>query len=67
MPRLRRFPESRWVGTRDTMVVYDCDDEEQYAELEARVEQGDLLRLNLLSSFGPDELAEAANRGFRAV
>lgn len=67
MPRLRRFPESRWVGTRDTMVVYDCDDPDQYEQLEARVDQGDLLRLNLLSSFGPDELAEAANRGFRAV
>ena len=37
MGRLRRFAEYRFVGVRDTMIVYDCDDEEQYAELAERV------------------------------
>jgi hypothetical protein len=66
MGRLRRFAEFRFVGVRDTMVVFDCDDEEQYSELSERVESDDLLAKNLLSSFAPDELAEARNRGFRA-
>ncbi len=64
MPRLRRFEHHRYVGTRDDMVVYDTDDPHQYELLEARVEADDLLRRNLLASFGPDELAEARNRGF---
>lgn len=67
MARLRRFPESRWIGARDTMVVYDCDVAEQFAELETRLEEVDLVGLNLVSSFGPDELSEAVNRGFRAL
>lgn len=66
MGRLRRFEEYRYVGTRDTMVFYDCDDEDQFAELEERVAEDDLLAKNLLSAFGPDSPAEARNRGFRA-
>jgi hypothetical protein len=65
MGRLRRFPESRYVGVRDRMVAYDCDDGEQFAELEARVEQDDLIGRALVSSFAPDTPAEARNRGFR--
>ena len=67
MGRLRRFPESRYVGVRDRMVVYDCDDAAQFAELEARVETDDLLSRALLSSFAPDTTAEACNRGFRPL
>lgn len=48
------------------MVVYDCDDAEQFAELESRVQEGDLVGMNLVSSFGPDEVSEAINRGFRS-
>jgi hypothetical protein len=62
--RLRRFEDHRFVGTRDDMVVYDCDDEGQFALLSQRVDEDDLLSRNLLSSFGPDTLAEARNRGF---
>lgn len=64
MPRLRRFPNHRFVGTREDMVVFDCDDPDQFATLEARVEEGMLLERRLLSSFAPDTLAEARNRGF---
>ena len=63
MARLRRFEDHRFVGTRDTMKVYDCDDEPQFAALDARV--GELEGRNLFQTFGPDNLAEAANRGFR--
>ncbi|GBD84414.1 hypothetical protein BMS3Abin02_00807 [bacterium BMS3Abin02] len=64
MGRLQRFEENRYIGTRDTMVFYDCDDDEQFALLERRVKAENLLDRKLLSSFGPDEPPEARNRGF---
>lgn len=66
MARLRRFEHHRYVGTRDEMVVYDTDDDAQAAALEARIGQDDLLRRDLLQTFGPDTLPEARNRGFSA-
>ena len=64
MSRLNRFEDHRFVGTRDDMVVYDCDDDEAAAVLEARIAEHSLLADNLLQTFGPDSLAEARNRGF---
>ncbi len=64
MNRLRAFPDRRFVGTRDDMVVYDCDDPAQYAVIEARIAADDLVRRRLVASFGPDTVAEAASRGF---
>ena len=49
------------------MIVYDCDDETQFATLAARVEAESLTERNLLSAIAPDTLAEARNRGFRPV
>ncbi len=66
MGRLRRFEDYRYVGARDTMIFYDCDEADQFEELEERIDADDLLRKNLLSSFGPDTPAEARNRGFQA-
>lgn len=65
MGRLRRFEEHRFVGTRDDMRVYDCDDAAQLAVLAERVAADDLADRLQLSSFAPDTLAEARNRGFR--
>jgi hypothetical protein len=65
--RLRRFPERRFIGTRDDMRVYDCDDEAQFAALSARVDEEKLVARRMVSSFGPDTLEEARNRGFRAA
>mgnify|MGYP001545130797 FL=1 len=48
MGRLRRFPDKRFIGVRDRMLVYDCDDEVQFAELEQRIEDDDLLGRALL-------------------
>ena len=67
MGRLKRFDEFRFIGTRDTMRVYDCDDADQLAALEERVESAELFATNQLSTFGPDTLAEARNRGFRSA
>lgn len=65
MARLARFDDFRYVGARDTMTVYDCDDPEQLSTLERRVESDDLYRRNQLQTFAPDSVPEAANRGFR--
>ena len=64
MARLRRFEHHRYVGTRDNMVVYDCDDPTDVADLERRMKEEDLMGQQLLQTFGPDDLAEARNRGF---
>jgi hypothetical protein len=63
--RLRRFEDYRFIGVRDTMRVYDCDDPAQYEDLEMRVREEDLLGRNQLLAFAPDTVAEARNRGFR--
>ncbi|HUP17794.1 MAG TPA: hypothetical protein VM848_17325 [Acidimicrobiia bacterium] len=64
MGRLHRFPDNRFIGRRDLMIVFDCDDETYFRELEASVRDRDLVVKNLLQAFAPDDLAEAANRGF---
>jgi hypothetical protein len=65
MDRLRRFENHQFIGTRDDMIVYDCDVPAEFSALQQRVEADRLLERNLLQSFGPDTLAEARNRGFR--
>lgn len=67
MSRLRRFEDYRYIGTRDTMRVYDCDDAEQFETLEARVTSEGMLQANQLQSFAPDTLEETRNRGFKPV
>lgn len=49
------------------MKVYDTDDSAQGDALLARLEEDDLLGKNLISTFGPDTLEEAGNRGFSAI
>jgi hypothetical protein len=63
--RLSRFQEYRFVGTRDTMRVYDCDDEAQFEEVQRRVDDEDLVGRKLMQAFAPDTVEEARNRGFR--
>jgi len=64
--RLARFADYRFIGTRDSMIVYDCDDSDQFDEVSKRVETDDLLGRNLLQTFAPDSMDEARNRGFWA-
>ncbi|HLF42100.1 MAG TPA: hypothetical protein VJA46_01075 [Acidimicrobiia bacterium] len=67
MSRLGRFEHYRYIGARDSMSFYDCDDEQQYEELKALVDGMDLLRRNRLQAFAPDTPEEAANRGYSPV
>ena len=67
MSRLPRFEEYRFVGTRDTMRVYDCDEADQFDDLEARVAEDGLLERKLLQAFAPDTVDEARSRGFKPV
>ena len=65
MPRLRRLELHRFVGLRDSLVVYDTDDVEQAAQLAARAGTDDVVSSLPVVTFGPDTLAEARNRGYR--
>jgi hypothetical protein len=64
MSRLKRFEDHRFIGDRRTMIVYDCNDAEQLAVLEALVAEHGLDFRNQLQTFAPDELPEAMNRSF---
>jgi hypothetical protein len=65
--RIKRFEEFRFVGVRDTMVVYDTDDSVQSEALQERIESDDLVMQKQVQAFGPDSLEEARNRGFSPV
>jgi len=65
--RIKRFEEFRFVGVRDTMVVYDTDDSAQSEALQERIESDDLVMQKQVQAFGPDSLEEARNRGFKPV
>lgn len=67
MARMKRFEEHRFIGLRDTMLVYDCDDPAQFQMLGERAESNDLVERTMVQTFAPDTLPEAANRGFRPV
>ena len=67
MSRLSRFEDYRFIGTRDTMRVFDCDDSDQFGLLEERVAGEDLVDRKLVQAFAPDTLDEARNRGFKPV
>ena len=67
MTRIKHFEEFRFVGVRDTMVVYDTDDSEQFEALRERIESDDLVMQKQVQAFGPDSLEEARNRGFKPV
>ena len=60
MGRLRRFADNRFVGLRDDMRVYDCDDEARYELLARRVEEEGLVARALVATFSPDTLAKGA-------
>lgn len=67
MSRLSRFDAYRFVGIRDTMRFYDCDDESQFDELSGRVAEEGLVGRDMVQVFAPDTPIEAMNRGYRPV
>jgi hypothetical protein len=59
MERPVRFEHTRWLGDKRTQVVHDvdaCTDESIVA---------DIMAAESFICFGPDELSEARNRGYR--
>ena len=64
MSRLGRFESYRYIGTKDTMRFYDCDDEAQFSTLSDRLADEDLLERKLLQVFAPDTPMEARNRSY---
>lgn len=67
MSRLARFGDYRYIGVRDTMTFYDCDDVVEFEKLAEMVDGEDLVGRKMLQSFAPDSPEEAANRGFKAA
>jgi hypothetical protein len=65
--RLARFEDYRFIGTRDTMRVYDSDDPDQFEVLQGRVTEEDLVGRLMVQGFAPDTLEEARNRGFKPI
>lgn len=59
MERLARFEEHRWVGDKRSQIAHDVDNCSEAAVLD------ELVEAEAFVCFGPDELPEARNRGYR--
>ena len=56
-----RFGDSRYLGDKRTQRVYDLESDDP----EAVAAVADIMRAETFTSFGPDRLDEARNRGYR--
>ena len=65
MGRIAKFENYRFLGNRKNMRVYDCDNQEELAQLENLINDKDLIINNLIQAFAPDNIHEAKNRGFK--
>ena len=65
MGRLAKFENYRFLGNRKNMRVYDCDNQEEFAQIENLINDKDLIINNLIQAFAPDNIHEAKNRGFK--
>jgi hypothetical protein len=59
MERLGRFEHNRWVGDKRNQVAHDVDNCTDEGTLD------ELVSAETYLCFGPDELSEARNRGYR--
>ena len=59
MERPTRFEHNRFVGDKRTQVVYDVDNIDDPSIID------ELMEAETYLCFGPDELKEARNRGYR--
>ena len=59
MDRPGKFEHHRYVGDKRTQQVYDLDAYDNQAVID------ELMASEQFTSFGPDTLAEARNRGYR--
>ncbi len=60
MSRPTRFEHHRFLGDKRSQVVYDLD----AADLDTKLVD-ELMTAQTYQSFGPDQLAEARNRGYK--
>ena len=60
MARPTRFEHFRWLGDKRSQVVYDLDADDLDQEV-----IDELMKSEQFTSFGPDTLPEARNRGYR--
>jgi|TARA_B100000678_G_scaffold77113_1_gene63556 hypothetical protein len=63
--RIAKFENYRFLGNRKNMRVYDCDNQEEFAQIENLINDKDLIINNLIQAFAPDNIHEAKNRGFK--
>jgi hypothetical protein len=59
MERPTRFEHHRYLGDKRSQVVYDLDHWDDAAVID------ELMEAETFLCFGPDELSEARNRGYR--
>lgn len=64
MGRIAKFENYRFLGNRKNMRVYDCDNQDEFAQIENLINDKDLITNNLIQAFAPDNIHEAKNRGF---
>ncbi len=64
MVRPPRFEHFRFLGDKRTQIVYDLDDPRTYDQKRDLI--ADIADHNHGQTFGPDTLAEARNRSYRA-
>ncbi len=65
MGRIAKFENYRFLGNRKNMRVYDCDNQEEFAQIENLINDKDLIINNQIQAFAPDNIHEAKNRGFK--
>ena len=65
MGRIAKFENYRFLGNRKNMRVYDCDNQDESAQIENLINDKDLITNNLIQAFAPDNIHEAKNRGFK--
>ena len=65
MGRIAKFENYRFLGNRKNMRVYDCDNQEEFAQIENLINDKYLIINNLIQAFAPDNIHEAKNRGFK--
>ena len=65
MGLIAKFENYRFLGNRKNMRVYDCDNQEEFAQIENLINDKDLIINNLIQAFAPDNIHEAKNRGFK--
>jgi len=63
--RIAKFENYRFLGNRKNMRVYDCDNQEEFAQIENLINDKNLIINNLIQAFAPDNIHEAKNRGFK--